>query len=252
MKLGVVVALVLCILIVASGCSSITGSKPAGPALPESRLEEDVLETGIYYPTVNISVVHAELGFSADFYIEIHYALYKSEMFSSDIDSIALTDFAPLSKPLYHDSIHNVISAYVVNENVSYALQPVSYANKKLTLGGFQNPDRVQFVVEYFHSSPAEFTLEYTIPYDISSGYSLPPSNCNEWLHYPKKVTIDPFMTVAVPISLKIPKGAITQDTKFEFWVIAGEKIDTSTSGITQQKKYSQNWLVDLQVTRTY
>ena len=231
---------VLCLLM--ASCAASSGSKPA--PIPDSRLEEDVLETGIYYPTVEVNVTGAELGFTANFYVEIHYAPYIKEAFYSDVDPVTMTDFAPLSKGLYKNSLDYVISA----RTDDYELIPTSYSafNRQLILSGFKDTSKVKFVVEYYHSLPATFNLSYRIPYDLTTGYSAPPIECANWVRIPDTVLVKPFETKAVPIALVVPEGAIQYPVKFEFWIVVGEQLTSGSSAVAIQANYVQQWLVTL------
>lgn len=233
----------LCLLLL-SGCG-IFNSSPHNTLLPESRPEPDIKDSGIYEPVVTVTVSGYQAGFTASYYVEIHNAAYSTEKFYSQVNPATMTDFAPLSKKLYDNSISSIIRI----EDEKSNLYPISYdiKTKYLTIGNFTSVEQSTFSVAYYYENPTKYNLSYQIPYDLTEGYSAPPEQCKDWIRMPKNITISPFMTVAVPISLQIPKNTALESNKFEFWIIIREEPANSTSSpVTIERQYVQKWLIEL------
>ncbi len=103
MKKVIVIGVLILAIVFGAAIYLMSGPKP----------DEDLLRTGIYNPTPVVTVTNADKGFTADFYVRIHFAPYIVEQFNSEVDPVTLTDFAPLSKPLYKNRLNERVQAKV-------------------------------------------------------------------------------------------------------------------------------------------
>ena len=260
-----VIALVLCLVIAftLTGCS--------GSGLPPDRVEitkgevcggeviwkdgidlTQVASTGLCKSTVNVQGNSSEAGFTKSYYVQIHNTPLTAVKFDSEVDLLTLTDFAPLKKPLYQNSIDNVVSI-----QPSY-LKPKSYdaEHDYLILEGFLSTAPITFAVEYYSTEAKTYSLHYAEPRAevLEAGFSLPPPECVNWIDMPGNVTVPAFATKAAPVTMTVPPDVIQGATKFEFWIMVREVtptegvmvIDGVLKGVSQKAQYVQQWLVTL------
>ena len=261
----------LCLVLVVSlvGCSS--SALSPGSGLPPDRVEitkgdicggeviwkdgtdlTQVASTGLCRSTVNIHGTSPEAGFTKSYYVQIHNTPLTAVKFNSEVDPLSLTDFAPLKKPLYGNSIDNIVSI-----QPSY-LKPKSYdsENDYLILEGFLSTAPITFAVEYYSTEAKTYSLHYAEPRAevLEEGFSLPPPECVNWIDMPGNVTVPAFVTKASPVTMTVPPDVIQGATKFEFWIIVREVtptegvmvIDGVLKGVSQKAQYVQQWLVTL------
>ncbi|MBV6343434.1 hypothetical protein, partial [Candidatus Magnetobacterium casense] len=209
--------------------------------------------TGLCRPQVYLSVTNSALGFTKSYYVQIHSTPLTAVRYDSEQDPATLTDFAILKKPLYKDSIDNVVAI-----SPDY-LKPLNYnpTTGNLTIGGFISAAPLAFNVEYYHAEDKTYNLSYWVPREdaLEPGFSAPPPECADWVEMPESVIVPAFVTKAVPIKVTVPPNVILEPTRFEFWVVVREAeategvmmVEGTLKGVTQKTQYIQQWLVSLE-----
>jgi hypothetical protein len=271
MRFIATVVLALVVAFTFSGCSSgdgieITKRQVCGGEViwQEGTNLDSVANTGLCRAEVYLHATSSEIGFTKSYYVQVHNAPLTAMLFDSAVDPTTLTDFAPLKRPLFKDSLNSVVRAINTYKEGSGAiitdvLSPVVYDSKDrtLTLSGFTSAQSSTISVEYFHSESATYNLSYMVPRQdtLEEGYSLPPPDCATWVTVPASVTVPAFSTKTAPVTFTLPPDVITSPTKFEFWIVVREAEATEgvmmvggvLKGVSQKTQFIQQWLVSLE-----
>jgi hypothetical protein len=222
-----------------------------------------VANTGLCRAEVYLHATSSASGFTKGYYVQVHNAPLTAMLFDSAVDPATLTDFVPLKKPLFEDSLNSVVKATNTykegGETITNALSPVVYNSKDrtLTLSGFTSSQSSTISVEYFHSESATYNLSYMVPRQdaLEEGYGLPLPDCATWVTVPASVTVPAFSTKTAPVTFTLPPDVITSPTKFEFWIVVREAeategvmmVEGVLKGVSQKTQFIQQWLVSLE-----
>lgn len=266
-----VIAMVLCLVIAFTftGCSGdgveITKRQVCGGEVKwrEGTDLDAVASTGLCRAQVYLQATSPEFGFTKSYYVKVHNAPLTAMLFDSAVDPSTLTDFAPLKKPLFRNSINSVVSATSYykdgTQTVTQALTLLEYhkKDKTLMLGNFTFAGNSTISIQYFHSEPATYNLSYMVPREeaLEPGFGLPPLDCVNWVTVPASVTVPAFTTKTAPITFTLPPNVITEPTKFEFWIVVREAeategvmmVEGTLKGVSQKTQFIQQWLVSLE-----
>lgn len=269
MRLAIAVVLCLVIAFAFTGCSGdgveITKRQVCGGTVEwkaDTNLDA-VASTGLCRPEVYLEATRSDLGFTKSYYVQVHNAPLTAMLFDSAIDPATLTDFAPLKKPLFKNSLNSVVKAtnyYKEGDRaIVQELIPKTYnkANKYLILEGFTTTGNSTISVEYFHSESATYNLGYMAPREeaLEPGFGLPPLDCVNWVTMSASVTVPAFETKTAPVTFTLPPNVILEPTRFEFWIVVREAeategvmmVEGILKGVTQKTQYIQQWLVSLE-----
>jgi hypothetical protein len=266
----ILLAGILLITLVLSGCSTITGgstSEVIPPPEDEFRYETSrtvVLSSGetrtiptdftLLESTVNIN--HFCAGCRGDYYIKFWYVPLQTDYFYGDhMTDGKTTDFGILSKGLYkNDSLSityldNVYSVDFRDKDknkiiIEATLVAQSYSpdTKELIISGFPEESQNYFSVTYFHNELAKFNIYYEQPAPMSPGFDY-VAEALSWVDLPKTQTVLPFTVRCAPVSLVIPETAIVPN-KFEFCIGVAEAVSGTGSSATIARGLQERWLV--------
>jgi hypothetical protein len=155
-------------------------------------------------------------------------------------DSYILTTFAGetialirLKQHLLDNDIGNVlrISCGMGKEDIPPET-PISLSYNagtgELEVGNLTADTRRVITINYHHDSPSEFLIAYKVPGETWEGYASAPVAAKGWVTIAQpRVTLKPYETKAVAISLQTPAGVLLP-AKWEFDIAVSEVTEAS------------------------
>ena len=234
MKIAIAISLVLLTLVLV-GCSSYTYPTNT-PATTTTKTtitvlsqKENETEARLYNDNwvspaeINVSNYYA--GATAEWKIRVHNGNDATPQYEScSVGTEPNETIVPikLKSPLAGG---DYAKATVISDNPSDKLIPVAYSSqtKELTISGFV--PNVTRIITISYIAWTEYKIDYSIPSKLRYGYSMPQIETSGWVVFSDMIPVlAPKETREITVTLAMPKGTLSVNDKWEFWVTVMEQ----------------------------
>ena len=221
--------------------ATVTTSATEATTVPQNTGVEEQIKDQNWISPAKVEIGGYYAGAQAEFAVRIHLGAHTSQRgWKVTTDPGETKVVFQLTDALYQGKVANVVLLTSDLSGEKLTATAYSEASKELTIEGFQPAATRTLTLQYY--SPSAISVYYKLPDHALEGYVSAPDAAKDWVTVAEtSPVLQPWETREVLITLAMPKGAMVEAKKWEFWIAM-----SVASGGMIQTEMAVRWLVTM------